>query len=473
MTYEISVIIPVYNVETYIRQCLNSIVEQTLGIENIEVIVVNDCTPDNSMAIVEEFASKYPSFKVINHKTNKGLGEARNTGLKYVTSNYVTFVDSDDFIKQNTYENSINKLKQTTSDLLIYNWEFFTENYVEPPSIHKPCFDTDEIIDDFKNKPELVFYTSAWNKIYEKSLFKYLKYPSGLYEDNEISCEVLINASKIYLNSEGCYFYRKNPQSITESISIENSLELCNSIKKLNDICDEYPDYRSLINQLIIKFIHDGLFWIYYYDWNLDNEIAMVSKLQEVSPLISRGELQVYKSVIYSHFPYYEEDVLNLSKYNPKDFLAIYKYFKSNLKVSAVANLYVDTGTGFSEENKIAVSYTPAEINKLSFDLKNYENIVSLRFDPVEGGFSKVKIFTELAIKSSNSESKLDDGYDLFTTLDPNYILEYNSDDTLEIEFNIKFLSKTDLANLINEKNNIINNLKTNSKKGLFSFRNR
>ena len=110
MSYELSVIIPVYNVEKYIGECLDSVVNQSIGIDNIEVIVVNDATPDNSMDIINEYVEKYPSFKVISNKSNKGLGESRNIGLKYVTSDYVTFLDSDDFISQNAYEDSVSKI---------------------------------------------------------------------------------------------------------------------------------------------------------------------------------------------------------------------------------------------------------------------------------------------------------------------------------------------------------------------------
>ena len=469
MSYEISVIVPVYNVENYIRQCLDSIVEQTLGIENIEVIVVNDCTPDNSMAIVDEFASKYPSFKIINHKTNQKQGKARNTGLKHVTSDYLTFVDSDDFLDRNYFKEALAKIKSSDADLLISNWEFSTEGYTEPPSIHKPDFTEDKVIDNLKDESNLIFLTSPCNKIYKKNLFNFLQFSDGFYEDNGVSCKVLCNASKIYLDSNSYYYYRKNNESTTNVIDMDKFIYLSEAIKELTSLTEEYAEFKEIINQLIIKFIHDCLFWIYYYDWQIEDEIAMVSKLQKVSPLISRDELQVYKSVIYSHFPYYEEDILNLSKYNPEDFLAIYKYFKSNLKVSATANLYVDTGNGFNEENKIAVGYVPSEINRLSFDLEGCENIRALRFDPVEGEFSKVKIINNLGIESSNSESKSDNGYDLFTTLDPYYILKPTSANNLDIEFEIKFLSKAELASLINEKNNIINN----SKKGLFSFRNR
>ena len=172
MSYELSVIIPVYNVEKYIGECLDSVVNQSIGIDNIEVIVVNDATPDNSMDIINEYAEKYPSFKGISNKSNKGLGESRNIGLKYVTSDYVTFLDSDDFISQNAYEDSVSKIKKFGCDLLIYNWETYTgSDYVEPISVHQQNTLENKVIDDINQNPKLVFSTASWNKIYHKSLF--------------------------------------------------------------------------------------------------------------------------------------------------------------------------------------------------------------------------------------------------------------------------------------------------------------
>ena len=91
----ISVIVPIYNVEKYLRQCLNSLLTQTYN--NIEVIMVDDGSPDNCGAICDEYARKYGNFIVV-HKENAGLGMARNTGLEYVTGKYVMFLDSDDYI---------------------------------------------------------------------------------------------------------------------------------------------------------------------------------------------------------------------------------------------------------------------------------------------------------------------------------------------------------------------------------------
>jgi glycosyltransferase involved in cell wall biosynthesis len=101
---KISVIIPVYNGAKYLRECLDSVVNQTLGIENIEVIVVDDSSTDNSVDIIKEYASKYPSFKLIKQEPNQGSGPARNLGLKHVTNDYVTYLDCDDYISLDAYE---------------------------------------------------------------------------------------------------------------------------------------------------------------------------------------------------------------------------------------------------------------------------------------------------------------------------------------------------------------------------------
>ena len=186
MSHEISVVIPVYNVEQYIRQCLDSIVNQTLGIENIEVIIVNDQTKDNSMDIINEYASKYPSFKIITNDVNKGLGESRNAGLENVTSDYVAFVDSDDFISDNTLKDSLLKIKESNADLLIYNIKTYTGNeFIEEESVHNQNFSENLLVDNIVNYPKLFFSTSACNKIYHKSLFPLIK-SSDLHSLNKL-----------------------------------------------------------------------------------------------------------------------------------------------------------------------------------------------------------------------------------------------------------------------------------------------
>ena len=206
MSYKLSVIIPVYNAEDYIKESLDSLVNQSIGIANIEVIIVNDNSSDNTLKIITKYLDKYPSFKLITNKTNLGPGESRNIALREVTSDYVTYLDADDFISQNAYEDCLNKIEEFKADLLIYNWETYTgSDYVEPINIHQQNTTENKLIADIKDYPKLFLSTAPWNKIYHKSLFKYLKFSKGFYEDNIVAILALINAKRIFLSKDSTY----------------------------------------------------------------------------------------------------------------------------------------------------------------------------------------------------------------------------------------------------------------------------
>ena len=466
----LSVIIPVYNVESYIKECLDSIVNQTIGIENIEVIIVNDKTPDNSMDIVMEYAKEYPSFKIINNEVNKGLGESRNIGLSHATSDYVTFVDSDDFISLNTYEDVLNKINEFNVDLLIYSWETYDGNKViQTNNIHHQGFRENTLIDDINNFPEVFFLTSAWNKIYHKSLFSLLKYSKGFYEDNYVTCNVLLKAKRVFYSKDSTYYHRKNRDSITEKISKNNVIDLCNVISNL------YEFNNDNINLLAINFINDVIFWIYYYNWTISEEIDFVKKLQSSSKNVRESDVEKFVN-LFPDWNFYKDDILNLNTYDAETFLAKYKYFYRLPKFEALANLYVDTGDGFNEEEKIEINYSPKSNNKLNFDLSKFKGINNLRFDPVEGEFIKSRI-NNVEVIDANCDNSINDDYQFFLTLDPNYIINAPLNDKLMIDFDLDFLTNDDLANFfvkkelsIIEKNNIINELNQKTKKGRFNF---
>ncbi|MBR0057874.1 MAG: glycosyltransferase family 2 protein [Methanobrevibacter sp.] len=471
MKTDLSVIIPVYNVESYIRECLDSIVNQTIGIENIEIIIVNDKTPDNSMDIVMEYAERYPSFKIINNEVNQGLGESRNIGLKHVTSDYVTFVDSDDFISLNAYEDALNKINEFDVDLLIYSWETYDGNdVVQTNNIHHQCYRENMLIEDINNFPKLFFLTSAWNKIYHKSLFPLLKYSKGFYEDNYVTCNVLLNAKRIFYSKDSTYYYRKNMDSITEKISKDNVIDLCNVISQL------YEFNNDNVNLLTINFINDVIFWIYYYDWAICDEIYFVEKLQKSSKNIRQSDIEKFVD-FFPYWNFYKEDILNLHNYDAETFLAKYKYFNHFSKVETFANLYVDTGNGFNEDEKIEITYSPKKNNnKLIFDLSKFKITENLRFDPLEGEFIKAKI-NNVKVLEANSNNPVTDDYQYFLTLDPFFILDAEFDDKLMIDFDLDFLTNEELANFFHqkeisiiEKNNIINEFNQNNKKGRFNF---
>lgn len=466
---KLSVIIPFFNAEKYIDKCLDSIVNQTIGINNLEVILIDDASTDNSLAIVQEYVSKYSSLKIIKNKINKGAGLSKNEGLKHVSCDYVTFVDADDFVSLNAFKYCLDNIE--SSDLLIFNADFYDKdvNFLE---VHKANFKENKIISDIHDFPELIFLTSTGGKVFNKSLFKYLNFSSKTYDDNLVAVNTILNASSIVLLKDATYFYRDNVNSITHDIKIKNVFDLTSSIKELFDLDNDF------VNLLAIKFIHDVLFWIYYYEWSIEDEIAMVSKLQDSIKLISKEEIAMYKSLIYEHYPIYEEDILNLLNYDAETFLAKYKYFKPLAKVNTIANLYIDIGNGFNENDMISMEYMPYKVNKLVFNLKDYDNIKSLRFDPIEGEFCKVKLLNDFDIVSVNSFNGLNDEYELFSTLDPYYIINVSNLNEFEVIFELKFLNNDELAQIFNDKDLKINNLnqeliniKEQPKKSIFKFK--
>ncbi|WP_409200107.1 glycosyltransferase family 2 protein [Methanobrevibacter sp. DSM 116169] len=469
MSYLISVIIPVYNTEKYLRQCLDSVVNQTLGIENIEVIIVNDCTTDNSMEIVYEYADKYDSFKIIELEENQGLGNARNVGLKEVSSDFINFLDSDDYISDDTYENSLKKIKDNDCDLLVYNSQFFSNDSKNIPlDLHQLNIKEDKIINNLKEFPQLIFLVSAWNKIFTKKLAKFLDFPSGYYEDNIAILNTILNSNKIYLNSEVKYYYRRSgdDSSISTSISLKNCLDLCNIVFNIFKLKKEHFDYSKYLNILALKYTNDILFWIFHYDWYIGEEKEVLDKIRRFIDEFSIEDFKTFKSFKPDYL--YDEELLNLNKYDNETFLAKFKYFDNLAYVNSIANLYIDNGKGFNENDKIAIKYELKRHNKISFDLSNFENIVNLRFDPIEQVFIKCKIVNiesnknNINIQDSNSLNSLNDETQVFTTLDPCYILDIGDDKNISnitFEFELNILNKLDLNNLFNEKDNIINKL--------------
>ena len=475
MSYKLSVIIPVFNAEDYIKECLDSVVDQSLGIDNIEVIIVNDNSCDSTLDIISQYTDKYPSFKLISNKSNLGPGESRNMALKEVSSDYVTYLDADDFISQNAYEDALSKINEFNADLLIYNWETYTgSDYVEPINIHQQNTLENKLITDIKQNPKLFLSTAPWNKIYHRSLFKYLKFSKGFYEDNIVAILALINAKRIFLSKDSIYYYRKNSDSTTENITVDSSIHLSNSIKEIFDLRYEYPEFLNYLKLLNINFIYDILFWTYYYNWALADELKIINKLKSVIIPLKKEDIDRFKQLFPDKLSY-EKDILDLDKYDAKTFLAKYKYFNRLNKVNSKASLYVDTGKGFNESDKVAIDYSPLKKNNLEFSLENFSNISKLRFDPLEGSFIKCRITNNLPISDANCDNSVDDDYQIFTNLDPCYVLDADFSDisSIQINFDLEILTNNDIANLFRQKDNIINDLQVKPKKRKFSFFNK
>ena len=209
----LSVIVPVYNVEKYLGANLDSLLNQTY--ENIEIIAVNDGSKDSSFDILKNYQKKYPNKLKIINQANGGISNARNNGLKEAKGDYITFVDSDDFVDRDMCRKMLEKAQEEASDIVIcdvyYYWgEGNSKNYIMPGLTNKFK------VDDIHNRA-LLSSLGVWNKIYSKKFFdsaNILFCEGTLYEDIEVITYLLAKAKKISYINEACLFYRQRENSI-------------------------------------------------------------------------------------------------------------------------------------------------------------------------------------------------------------------------------------------------------------------
>lgn len=220
---KISVIIPVYNVELYLRRCLNSIVNQTYT--NLEIILIDDGSTDSSPLICDEYAEKDNRIIVI-HKSNEGVSAARNDGIDLATGEYLTFVDSDDYIDYEMIERLISNVQRFNADLSISG---FTETCDDETKIEKSddvrCMDKMEALKHLYIDSDIGFVT-LWGKLIKKDLFNDIRLPVGVKcaEDNYITYKLLYKCTKIAYEKSKMYMYFQRSNSETKTFD-ESSAE--------------------------------------------------------------------------------------------------------------------------------------------------------------------------------------------------------------------------------------------------------
>lgn len=224
---KVSVIVPVYNVEKYIEKCLNTLVNQTL--KDIEIIVVNDGSKDNSEKIINEFLEKYPEKIVYLKKENGGLSDARNFGIPYANGEYVAFVDSDDYVETFMYEEMYEIAKKENSDMVEcdFIWEY----------PNKSRIDIGEIYNNKKEMAQKVRVV-AWNKLIKKSILDKTKieFPKGYrYEDLEFTYKLIPYIEKVSFLKKPCVHYIQRDNSISNTQNERT--------KEIFDILDHIIDY--------------------------------------------------------------------------------------------------------------------------------------------------------------------------------------------------------------------------------------
>lgn len=258
----VTVVVPVYNVEKYLDRCIDSIVNQTY--KNLEIILVDDGSPDNCPQMCDAWAEKDNRIKVI-HKKNAGAGMARNTGIEYSCGSYILFVDSDDYIDLHTIEECVISIKKTQSDVVMFGrFTVFADGTVKetPVVTEKYYFSGEQVFNDIL--PGLFVHErgigiSSCNKIFNLQLIKEnnIKYKSErelLSEDAIFHLELFRYVKSISIIPKGFYYYVQNENSFSRSYKKE--LQQLNNyfLEHCIQVCAKYDNKNQLINCVCARY---------------------------------------------------------------------------------------------------------------------------------------------------------------------------------------------------------------------------
>lgn len=246
---KVSVIVPVYNVEAYLPKCLDTLVKQTL--QDMEIIVVNDGTKDNSQAVIDSFVSKYPNVTGLT-KENGGLSDARNYGMQFAKGEYIGFVDSDDYVEYDMYKILYHKAKEKDYDIVECNLHHVYENGSIDTEIAEQLTDPKEML--------MLGRSVVWNKIYRR---KWLEdsgvvFPKGyIYEDVEFFSKLVPHIRSYAYVEEACIYYVQRGNSINNKQTMKTLqiIDVLEHISRYYQDIQVYEEYREALEFLYARIL--------------------------------------------------------------------------------------------------------------------------------------------------------------------------------------------------------------------------
>ena len=293
----ISIIVPIYNVEEYLNRCLDSIVAQDYS--DYEVLLIDDGSKDSSEDICLSYLEKYNNFYYY-YKENGGLSDARNYGLNFAKGEYICFVDSDDYLREDYLSKLIDKAIQEKSDIVICDYYDKYDNHevIRKGKVNK----NNNIIKDYLLSPP-----NAWNKLYKKTLFtkNNIRYPKGLfYEDLATTPILLTKARKISYIDEALYYYVQRQGSIMNQTSynkknddIFDVINIINEHYKKENIYEKYKEEFEYI--CITRLLHDYVLRIYRYPEGEEGINKAISYMKNNYPNYSKNKYYLKENLKY------------------------------------------------------------------------------------------------------------------------------------------------------------------------------
>ncbi len=261
---KLSIIIPIYNVEQRLGQCLQSIASQ--GLDNCEVIMVDDGSTDGSGDICEQWATRDSRFRVV-HQTNNGLSAARNTGIDMAKGDLLTFIDSDDYIAEGTLKPLVERM-MADDDISILEYNVMRHvigNGIKPLGITDSEWGT---IADYWFQGRAYAHAYAWNKVFRRDVFNGVTFPVGkCFEDVHTLPKLLANVKgRVVTTSHGIYHYVDNPKGITQNASAEDHRSL------LEAHIDYLESHKEEMKRQPLSFVSE------YYAHVLNIQITATSR---------------------------------------------------------------------------------------------------------------------------------------------------------------------------------------------------
>lgn len=238
----ISVIVPIFNVEKYLNRCVDSIINQTY--ENLEIILVDDGSTDGCPGICDDYAKKDSRIKVIHRKSNEGPSDSRNLGIKASSGQYISFIDSDDWIDLDTFSLVLKKMIETDSQIGVFNFIRITDDDFYPDLSDKyKVLNSQSAIESTIGDTEYNINTVVWNKLYQRKVLDGLTFISGkINEDEFFTFYALDKADRIVYLYRQCYYYYQRPNSIMGSYSIKR-LDMLDGVRERMSFTKEhYPE---------------------------------------------------------------------------------------------------------------------------------------------------------------------------------------------------------------------------------------
>lgn len=299
----VSIIVPIYNVEKYLDRCINSLVNQTY--KNIEIILVDDGSPDKSGKICDMWSAKDSRIKVI-HKKNGGLSDARNVGIEKAKGKYISLVDSDDYVHVKFIEILYSLCVENNSDLAMcgnYTTSKEEDWKSEITDYTKRTINCRKALEDRK-----IPYCVAWNKLYKSEILKKIKYPKGkIHEDVAVIYEILYISKSMAITDAKLYYYYENHNSIMRK---EYSRKRLDILDVLNNAYNSFKDRGEI--KIANNILND------YID-------AILEQYKNVSIYSCSEKKSIKKELRRKYAFIYDKLKKNISKRDVLKYL-VYKY---------------------------------------------------------------------------------------------------------------------------------------------------